>query len=54
LEDVIEMNGSEATVNKAGIRMSKAELFDIATMLGLFIGVVGIISLLYGDFSLLP
>jgi len=54
LEDVIKMNGSEAAVDKVGVRITKAELMDIATMLGLFVGFVSIISLVYGDFSLLP
>jgi hypothetical protein len=54
LEDVMKINGSEATVEKAAARITKAELLDIAAMLGLFVGFVSIISVMYGNFSLLP
>jgi hypothetical protein len=54
VEDILKMNEAEAVADKAGVRIAKAELFDIAVMLGFFVGVVGIISLVFGDFVLLP
>ncbi|MDR3591284.1 MAG: hypothetical protein P4N41_16645 [Negativicutes bacterium] len=54
MEEVMKMNGSEAAADKTGVRISKMELYDIATMLGLFAGVVAVISLVFGEYALLP
>lgn len=54
MEDVMKMSGADAAADKAQGNTTRVALLDFATMFGFLAGVVGIISLVYGDFSLLP
>ena len=54
MEDVLKMNEAEAVDDKTGVRIAREELFDIAAMLGFLAAVVGITSLFFGNFVLLP
>ncbi|MDR3562260.1 MAG: hypothetical protein P4N59_12610 [Negativicutes bacterium] len=54
MEDVMKMNGSEIADQKAWAGICKAELQDIAVMLGMFVGFSGLIMLVCGGLPLLP
>jgi hypothetical protein len=49
-----KIDGAAAESPRTAVRMSKAELLDIATMLGMFFGFIAVIALFGTEVIVLP